>query len=115
METHRYGATEQEHALIYARELRERFKGGLLKELLPYPNFVTWKYTKDNKKLPINPKTGRAASPTDPDTWTSAGVALKRLAEGRENGIGFNLSHTPFVAIDLDDRVHTNRRLDYQA
>src|SRR5438067_9001429 len=75
-----------------AQDLRERFQSGILSELLPYPQFVVWKYTMEQKKLkkrPINPRTHVPARTNDPTTWTSIEPTLKALATGRYNGIGF--------------------------
>src|SRR6266700_296279 len=97
---------EQSHYAGYAQELRERFQSGLLSELTPYPQFVIWKYTVENKKLkkrPFNPKTNLPAKTTDPATWTDVTVALKALATGRYNGIGFVFAESdPFTGTDLD-------------
>jgi primase-polymerase (primpol)-like protein len=72
-----------------------------------------WRYTPDRKKLPINPLTGAPASITNPETWGTANDALKRLALGYENGIGFALNGTPFTVIDVDHTVGTNRTVYY--
>lgn len=54
------------------------------------------------KKKPFDPKTGRAASPTDPKTW---GTFEQAAATGWP--VGFVLSETdPYAIIDLDDKLH---------
>src|SRR5256714_10105830 len=97
---------EQRSYARIAQDLRERLQSGLLSELTAYPQFVVWKYTLENKKLkkrPFNPKTHLPAKTNDPSTWTDVTVALKALATGRYNGIGFVFSETdPFTGIDLD-------------
>src|SRR5437773_4080426 len=97
---------EQRRYAGYASDLRERFQAGLLSELTPYPQFVVWKYTLENKKLkkrPYNPRTQLPAKTNDPSTWTDVAVALKALATGRYNGIGFVFSESdPFTGTDLD-------------
>src|SRR6266480_2361400 len=97
---------EQRHYGGYAQDLRERLQTGLLSELTPYPQFVVWKYTVENKKLkkrPYQPITHMPAKTNDPSTWTDVTVALKALSTGRYNGIGFVFSETdPFTGIDLD-------------
>ncbi|MFL5591546.1 MAG: hypothetical protein ACJ8DI_28375 [Ktedonobacteraceae bacterium] len=97
---------EQRHYAGYAQDLRERLQSGLLSELTPYSQFVVWKYTVENKKLkkrPYQPKTHMPAKTNDPSTWTRLDPALKALATGRYNGIGFVFSETdPFTGIDLD-------------
>src|SRR6266550_655407 len=100
---------EQHHYAGYAQEMRERFQSGMLSELTPYPQFVVWKYTVENKKLkkrPFNPRTNVPARTNDPTTWTSREPALKALATGRYNGIGFVFSERdPFTGTDLDNCV----------
>src|SRR2546423_4207804 len=90
--TPRYTDQEQTNYAGYASDLRERLQSGLLSELTPYPQFVVWKYTVEQKKLkkrPFNPKTHLPAKTNDPSTWTDINQALRSLATGRYNGIGF--------------------------
>src|SRR5438128_7317423 len=95
---------EHHHYAGYAQELRERFQSGMLSELLPYSQFVVWKYTVEQKKLkkrPYNPKTHLPARTNDPSTWTDVNQALRALATGRYNGIGFVFSESdPFTGTD---------------
>src|SRR5437868_15088385 len=97
---------EQRGYAGYDQDLRERFQSGLLSELTPYPQFVVWKYTVEDKKLkkrPFNPKTNLPARTNDPSTWTDVNQALKALGTGRYNGIGFVVSEAdPFTGTDLD-------------
>src|SRR6266581_1585038 len=97
---------EQSHYAGYAQELRERFQSGMLSELLPYPHFVVWKYTMEQRKLkkrPFSPRTHLPAKTNDPSTWTDVNTALKALGTGCYNGIGFVFSETdPFTGTDLD-------------
>src|SRR6266516_4715379 len=97
---------EQRRYAGYALDLRERFSTGLLSELTPYPQFVVWKYVVEDKKLkkrPFHPKTHVPARTNDPSTWTNVTTALKALATGRYNGIGFVFSESdPFTGTDLD-------------
>lgn len=79
-------------------------------ELRGSKQFVCWKYEKnpsdpDNpKKPPIDPKTGIKASPTDPATWGSFEVAVKRYEKGGVDGIGMVLTEDVDVTvIDIDD------------
>ena len=72
--------------------------------------WVNWIYEKnpsdpDNpKKPPINPKTGKKASVTDPETWGTFEAAKKRLKEGGVNGIGIVLIEDMGVTvIDIDN------------
>src|SRR3989440_1592505 len=97
---------EQRHYAGYASDLRERFQSGMLSELLPYSQFVVWKYTLEQRKLkkrPFNPRTNVPARTNDPSTWTDVNQALRALATGRYNGIGFVFSESdPFTGTDLD-------------
>src|SRR5438132_158237 len=93
----------------YAQDLRERLQSGLLSELTAYPQFVVWKYTLEQgklKKRPFNPKTTMPARTNEPRSWTDVTGALKALATGRYNGIGFVFTDSdPFTGIDLDGCV----------
>ena len=53
--TPRYTHQEQTNYARIAQDLRERLQAGLLSELTPYPQFVVWKYTVENKKLKKGP------------------------------------------------------------
>ncbi len=70
--------------------------------------WVTWRYIARGgrpTKVPINARTGREASSTDPSTWSSFTEAVSALGDGSSNaGIGFVFSpDDPFCGIDLDD------------
>src|SRR6266699_3961189 len=99
----------------YAQALRERLQSGLLSELTAYPQFVVWKYTVEQgklKKRPFNPKTTMPARTKDSRTWTDVTVALKALATGRYNGIGFVFADSdPFTGTDLDACVGKERTI----
>src|SRR5437667_2113295 len=101
-----YRPQEQRTYAGNAQDLRERLQAGLLSELTPYPQFVVWKYTVEQgklKKRPFHPRTNLPAKTNDPTTWTSIEPALKALATGRYNGIGFAFSESdPFTGTDLD-------------
>ncbi len=99
----------------YAQALRERLQSGLLSELTAYPQFVVWKYTVEQgklKKRPFNPKTTMPARTNDSRTWTDVTGALKALATGRYNGIGFVFADSdPFTGTDLDACVGKERTI----
>src|SRR5712691_10543321 len=103
---HQERRAEQGKYAGYAQELREQFGRGLLSELTPYPHFVVWKYTLEQRRLkkrPYNPQTHLPARTNDPGTWTGRDTALTALASGGYNGIGFVFSETdPFTGTDLD-------------
>src|SRR3989440_1946866 len=101
-------AEQRQYAGI-ATDLREKFQSGMLSELMPYSQFVVWKYTVEQSKLkkrPFNPRTNVPARTNDPTTWTRVEPALKALASGRYNGIGFVFAESdPFTGTDLDNCV----------
>lgn len=58
-------------------------------------------------KVPLNPRTGQAADPTDPTTWGTFDEACR---SGYQH-IGFMLSpFDPYVVIDLDDPLKLEKR-----
>jgi len=72
--------------------------------------WVNWRYVpnpsnpKKPKKKPINPRTGKAASVKNPDTWASFERAAKSLNKGEVDGIGFVFTEEDtIVGIDLDN------------
>ena len=74
------------------------------------PQLVTWRYTwlPDRQKWdkpPLNARTGKAASSTNPKTWSTFEVALACYRKNRKtlDGIGFVLcKDNQIVGIDLD-------------
>lgn len=71
-------------------------------ELRQYPQWVCHK-----NKEPIDPKTGFAASPTNPAHWATYDEAV--AAASRFDGIGFVLTEAdPYTIIDLDDAGNDN-------
>ncbi|WP_066634459.1 phage NrS-1 polymerase family protein [Desulfolucanica intricata] len=81
--------------------------GNIPAELRQIPQWVCWKAKpgKNGKidKVPFDPKTGRAASSTDPATWRTFGQAVAASKNGGGYaGIGFVLNGGPFVGVDLD-------------
>jgi len=71
-------------------------------------NWVNWALVERGGKLskiPIDPKTGKPASPTDPSTWGRFEEAIKHCRECENDytqGIGFVFTKTPLSGIDLD-------------
>lgn len=79
-------------------------------EFTPHKLYVCWKYEENPsdpdkpKKPPIDPKTGRKASPTDSATWGTLAQAKKCYAKGDVDGIGIVLTEEMGVTvIDIDD------------
>jgi primase-polymerase (primpol)-like protein len=71
-----------------------------------FPHFVVWQYEladDEIKKPPFDPKTGRRASVTKPDTWGSFADARAAYDTGQFSGIGIVLtSDIGIVGIDID-------------
>jgi putative DNA primase/helicase len=96
------------------QRLQERFNQGYLESLQPYPNWVVWTMLTDKhgdlKKVPFNPRTLRAASPTDPRTWDDLSTSLAALKTGRFAGLGFIFSKdAPFTGIDFDHCIEDGK------
>lgn len=75
-------------------------------EMRAFKQWVCWRETVlengEKTKLPLDPKTGRLASVTDPSTWADFDTAV--AAAPYCNGIGFVLtSKDPYAIADLDD------------
>lgn len=103
----------------YAEELRERFEHGYLAELAELPQFVVWRHQEVEgkpKKPPYSPRYHRLADTSRPESWGTLDQALKALAAGQYQGIGFVFSeHDPYAGFDLDECVGTNGSVDYWA
>ena len=56
------------------------------------------------KKIPVDPKTGKSASVSDPSTWSSFEQAVSAYHGGGYSGIGFVFTKDdPYVGVDFDD------------
>jgi primase-polymerase (primpol)-like protein len=87
-------------------------------DLVTVPHWVAWRYVEDvDKKTgeiswdkpPVNVRTGKLASSTDPGTWCAFPDAIKYMRRHKFDGIGFVLHRTAdqgdapgLVGIDLD-------------
>lgn len=77
-------------------------------ELKVRPQWVTHK-----KKIPLNPKTGKAADTTDPMTWGTFDEACQSAEHRHHTGIGYVFSaDDPFVGIDLDDCISEDTHVE---
>lgn len=107
---------EAKYYAAYAEELHEKFQRGLLSELVPYPQFVTWRHEDiDGKphKPPYSPRYHKLADTTNPRSWGTLEEALLALKTGFYNGIGFVFTENdPYSMIDLDHCVGNNRSID---
>lgn len=76
-------------------------------ELKTLPQWIGWKKIKRKGrivKLPVNPHNGRAASSTNPGTWTTADKAWRVKKKYKLEGLGFVFTkETGVVGVDLDD------------
>jgi putative DNA primase/helicase len=101
---------EHDHPQLDSITLKKRLEEGILFELLPYRQWVVWRYqlvNKQWKKQPFNPANGRAAKTNDKRTWGTFLQALYRLETGKYHGIGFVFSdEDPFTGNDLDGAVN---------
>jgi hypothetical protein len=56
-----------------------------------------------SRKVPINPRTGQPASPTDSSTWGSFDEALAALRSGDYSGLGIVFNGDGLAGVDLDN------------
>lgn len=89
-------------------------------EMRLYKQWIVWRYedTDANKptKVPYSPLSGKLASVSDPETWSTFEQAT-HIATSTDwyNGIGFVLTDAdPFAFIDLDDTEGDQVTLDRQ-
>jgi primase-polymerase (primpol)-like protein len=79
----------------------------ILTELKNRQQWVCWEYKyRDGKKtkIPINPHTGRYASSTNSDTWSTFEKAQDRFETSGVDGLGFVFSNDDRIAgVDLDN------------
>ena len=76
----------------------------LPEEMRAYKNWVAWRLETiggRETKIPYCPLTGRKAKSNDASTWSSMRRAAARVEAGGFNGIGFMLSDSPYVCVDL--------------
>ena len=80
----------------------------LPQELRDLAQWVTWRSVQRRgnpkpTKLPINPRSGKAASTTDPTSWASFEDSSAAFYSGQGDGIGFVFTpEDPYTGIDLD-------------
>ncbi len=83
-------------------------------ELKQRPQWVIWRFEQGETvapiafggatKIPYNPRSGRRASSTNPDTWTTYEIAVKAAQARNFAGVGYVFSpDDPYTGIDLDD------------
>ena len=93
---------------------------GIPAELRERPQWVSWRleWVVDNNgkgkwdKPPIDAKTGRKASSTNPTTWATYDEAFAFYQSGKADGIGCVFAaDDPYTGIDLDDAIDAQGRL----
>src|SRR5262245_9299977 len=72
-----------------------------------FEQWICWRYQRRNEKwtkLPVDAKTGRAASSTDPATWATFDQALDYSRRHDLAGVGFVfVPDGGYAGVDLDD------------
>lgn len=82
-------------------------------DLLIFKNWCVWDLRDVNgriTKLPYNPRTLRLAKSNDFSTWCSFEEAARAVEGGAYKGVGFMLSSSPYVCVDLDDCLDGGER-----
>ena len=69
---------------------------------LPLTALDQWVVVSSDSKVPLNAKTGQAASSTNPDTWSDFNTARNVVENGQASYVGFVFADNGFVAIDID-------------
>jgi hypothetical protein len=77
-------------------------------ELRALPQWICWRAedigAAKATKVPYDPKTGRLASVSDPNTWSDFQTAVASCEANKYSGIGFVFTlQDPYCFIDLDD------------
>lgn len=74
-------------------------------EMQALPNWCVWRLEKiDGRetKIPYNARTGEKAKSNDRATWCTFPEAAQKVESGSYKGVGFMLSDSPYVCVDLD-------------
>ena len=82
-------------------------------DLLVFRNWCVWDVKEvggRTTKLPYNPRTLRLAKSNDHSTWCSFEEAARAVEGGAYKGVGFMLSGSPYVCVDLDDCLDGGER-----
>ena len=61
-----------------------------------------WVCVKADSKVPLDAKTGYAASSTNPTTWSDYTTALKTVEQGYADNLGFVFNDNGLVGVDVD-------------
>ena len=88
------------------------------KELAALPQWICWRLEPDPKsekprKVPYDPKTGRKASSTNPQTWATLAEAEAARAKYLFTGVGFVFTEAGgIVGVDIDHCLSRTVRTD---
>ena len=66
-------------------------------------NLNQWVCVQANSKIPLNAKTGEAASSTNPETWVDFETVSSLVKQGAVGNIGFVFNDNGIVGVDIDD------------
>lgn len=74
-------------------------------ELKAVPNWVCWRLLPDAergkpRKVPYDPRSGKAAASNDPATWCDFDTAVSAASD--YNGVGFMFGNSPYFGVDID-------------
>lgn len=80
------------------------------------PRWVCWRLQRRDgraTKLPVDPRTGRMASSTDPGTWGTFDEAASAVGRWHASGVGFVFGpDRAFTGLDLDHVIREGRLAD---
>lgn len=74
-------------------------------EMRALPNWCVWRLETvggRETKIPYNARTGEKAKSNDRATWCTFAEAAHAVEQGQYKGVGFMLSDSPYVCVDLD-------------
>ena len=74
-------------------------------EMRALPNWCVWRLETvggRETKIPYNARTGEKAKSNDRATWCTFPEAAQKVESGNYKGVGFMLSDSPYVCVDLD-------------
>ena len=82
-------------------------------EMTARSNWCVWRLEQIGgrvTKIPYNPRTGLKAKSNDFVTWCKFADAAGAVRRGGYKGVGFMLSDSPYVCVDLDDCLDGGER-----
>ena len=85
-------------------------------EMQALPNWCVWRLEKiDGRetKIPYNARTGEKAKSNDRATWCTFPEAAQKVESGNYKGVGFMLSDSPYVCVDLDHCLDGGEREEW--